>query len=230
MTLGPTSRALLSAARDGLGPDDATAARVRAKVAAAIAGGAVLGVASGDAAAKIATGSSTGATAAVTTTGALKLKLALAVLALAGTGTAVTAIVARDASPAAAPQLAAPATAPISDEPAARVHVTTLEAAPAPAPAPATTASHDISLTREVALIDRAMAHLRVGDYASAVDAIHLYDHETAGRGQLAEDAAAIEIESRCRLHQNVATLLDAFDTRWPSSAQRTRLTAACSY
>ena len=52
---------------------------------------------------------------------------------------------------------------------------------------------------------------------------------ETRGSGQLAEDAAAIEVEALCRLHDpSVSAKLDAFDARFPRSAQRSRLTTEC--
>ena len=95
----------------------------------------------------------------------------------------------------------------------------------APVPPPAKSAD----LAREVALIDQAMVALRRGDSDGAVDAIRIYDRETAGRGQLAEDAAAIAVEALCHRGDAAASAkLDAFDHRWPHSAQRVRLTAAC--
>jgi len=73
------------------------------------------------------------------------------------------------------------------------------------------------------------MLELRRGHYAAALATLDTYTTETAGRGQLAEDASAIEIEALCRSHSSTAAArLDAFDRRWPTSAQRTRLTEAC--
>lgn len=84
-------------------------------------------------------------------------------------------------------------------------------------------------LAREVALVDRAMSSLRGGDPAGALDAVRLHARETAGAGQLAEDAAAIEIEALCRLQDASARdKLAAFDARWPASAQRSRITRRC--
>jgi hypothetical protein len=84
-------------------------------------------------------------------------------------------------------------------------------------------------LAREVALVDQAMAGLRRGDTTAALDAIHRYDAETAGGGQLAEDAAAIAVEALCQQGDGSASAkLDAFDRRWPHSAQRARLSTAC--
>ncbi len=83
---------------------------------------------------------------------------------------------------------------------------------------------HHADLAREVALIDAAMH----ADPRGALAVLQIYETETAGRGQMAEDAAAISIESHCRLHDDVTAKLAAFDARWPSSAQRGRVTEAC--
>ena len=86
-----------------------------------------------------------------------------------------------------------------------------------------------IDLAREVELVDRAMTSLRRGDARDALAATHLHATETRGAGQLAEDAAAIEIEALCKLSDaRVATRLAAFEARWPDSAQRSRLTTRC--
>jgi hypothetical protein len=85
-----------------------------------------------------------------------------------------------------------------------------------------------VELAREVELLDDAMAALRADRPARALSAILSFERETLGRGQLAEDAAAIELEARCRLGEDVAARLDAFDRRWPESAQRARITSAC--
>lgn len=82
-----------------------------------------------------------------------------------------------------------------------------------------------VDLAREVELVDRATAALRRGDAAAAITAVRLHATETADHGQLAEDAAAIEIEALCTLHDPSTTRrLTAFDARWPVSAQRSRL------
>jgi len=86
------------------------------------------------------------------------------------------------------------------------------------------------SLAREVELVDRAMTALRLAQYDVELATIATFDRETAGQGQLAEDAAAIAIETHCKRHDRATELLDAFDRRWPSSAQRSRLTAACTH
>ena len=86
-----------------------------------------------------------------------------------------------------------------------------------------------VDLAREVELLDTAMAALRGGDAAAALLAVQRHAAETAGRGQLAEDAAAIEIEALCRLHDpTTSAKLEAFDARFPRSAQRSRLTSVC--
>ena len=107
-------------------------------------------------------------------------------------------------------------------------------AAPEPAPAapgavPATGPAAGISLGREVELIDRAMAALRRGDPGAALRGMQDYAREAGGGGQLAEDAAAIEVEALCKLGDPAAADRRArFDTRFPRSAQRARLAAAC--
>ncbi|HEX4420068.1 MAG TPA: hypothetical protein VH165_19270, partial [Kofleriaceae bacterium] len=109
---------------------------------------------------------------------------------------------------------AAPATAPPSAPPRA----------PAQAAAPPA-----IGLAREVELIDRAMAALRGGDPAEALRMVRRHTAETAGHGQLAEDAAAIEIEALCQLHDpSTNRQLEVFDARFPRSAQRSQLTNQC--
>jgi hypothetical protein len=86
-----------------------------------------------------------------------------------------------------------------------------------------------IALGREVELVDLAMAALRRGDAAGALRIVHDYTAEAAGAGQLTQDAAAIEIEALCRLGDPRARdKLAGFDLRFPRSAQRSRLEAAC--
>jgi hypothetical protein len=213
----PTTRALIAAARAGLDPDPAAAARVRAKLNLAL-GAAAPG-------------------AAPAATGGLALKLA-AVVAVAG-AVAVIAIPQHRARATAvpAPSVEDPV---LVDPPSARVTAAASEAAvPVSAPAhrarpvitraepPVPTA--DVDLAREVELIDRAMAALRAGHADDALAAIAIYHRETADRGQLTEDATAIDIEASCTLHLDVSAKLAAFDHLWPSSAQRSRLTTACN-
>ena len=58
--------------------------------------------------------------------------------------------------------------------------------------------------------------------------AIRVFERETLGRGQLAEDAAAIEIEERGVLGEDVTALLASFDRTWLESAQRERIQCRC--
>lgn len=235
--LGPEARALLDAARQGLGPDAAAVRRMRANIGAAVAGGA----------------------AATGTASALTVKVGIvAVVAALAIGAVIylqrdepeeftpAAPIAEVAPPPAAPPpVAAPPVArePVAAPPTAEVAIEILpdppvEAAPArrrPAraavtpPPPAAPAPQRADLAREVALVDHAMAALRRGDPNAALSAVRTHTTETAGAGQLAEDAAAIEIEALCRLRADtVAAKLAAFDAKWPASAQRARLTARC--
>jgi len=256
--LGPTSRALVAAARDGLGdPDPATAARVRARIAAAIAGGAVAtstvatssatSASTSPAASAVGSVSTTGSVAAIPAASAvastLALKLGLVVVAIGAVVTTGVVVDRTRSSPAGAPAIAAPITS--DDEPHGTIHVAAPEARPdlgrlgRPAAVPSRPAAgrpdavptvSGPTLAREVELIDRAMSELRLAHYATALLTIDLFERETAGHGQLGEDAAAIAIEAHCRLHDSVTGMLDAFDRAWPSSAQRTRLTAACTH
>jgi hypothetical protein len=212
--LSSSARALLDAAREGLSPDAAAISRVRGKVTAAAGGAAA---------------------------SALALKLGLAgVLAIVAVGAIVQH--ARSESPAMAPRIAIPtatteATSPprvhdvapplvISDEPAP------IEMAAEPMRrTPSLTVDLPADLSREVELIDRAMKALSTNDLSRALATIKLHVAETRGNGQLAEDAAAIEIEALCRMKSpsgTVAAKLDAFDARFPRSAQRSRLSTHC--
>jgi len=197
--LSDSTRALLDAARQGLAPDAAAVVRVRAKVAATT-GGLLAGV------------------------GAKLLVMAV----LAGIGGAVIATRGHAEISTPTVTMPEPATAEVAQVATARV-----EAPPAPVAqrkvAPVlVVVEHHADLAREVALIDAAMTALK-GDPMQALATIQIYDTETAGRGQLAEDAAAIAIEARCVLHEpDAAAKLAGFDARWPTSAQRARLTEAC--
>ena len=210
--LGSAARALLDAARDGLAPDAAAVRRVRAKVAASTGAGVAAGL-------------------------AMKLGVVGVIAALA-VGAGVLASRSHDVS---APAIDLPSAGSETAPPVVRPQITatdrpTIEMAQqsavrarpvihtdAPAAAPA------IDLSREVELIDRAMAALRRGDPAAALASVRVHAVETHGAGQLAEDAAAIEIEALCRLADpSVRAKLDAFDLRFPRSAQRSRLTSEC--
>src|SRR4029079_19517735 len=77
------------------------------------------------------------------------------------------------------------------------------------------------TLSREVELIDLATTALRKQAPLVGLEAIRVFERETLGRGQMAEEAAAIEIEARCTLHEDVSDALTRFDQNWPNSAQR---------
>jgi hypothetical protein len=91
------------------------------------------------------------------------------------------------------------------------------------------TAPPRATLKREIELVDDAMQALHRRDFAGALAAIHSYQLETSGAGQLAEDAYAIEVEALCATGDPAAPVkLATFLERWPRSAQRPRLGAAC--
>ncbi len=217
--LGPSARALLDAARAGLSPDAAAIKRMRAKVDATVA---------------------SGSAAATITTAKLGLFAVVATIAI-GAGVYAN----RASTPAVPPQIELPSvwsetSAPVVRRvleppelvmdamPVARPHAAAprVDARPATADAPR---GKPIDLAREVELIDQAMTALRADDAAAALRSLRLHAAETRGAGQLAEDAAAIEVEALCRLHDpDVATKLAAFDARFPRSAQRSRVIIAC--
>lgn len=208
--LSPAARELLEAARAQMAPDPEAIARMRAGIAVTV-----------------------GKTAAVGAGTGLALKLGLvSVVAALAIGSAVFAtrtpsdVAPRVEFPAerSAPT-AALVTQPIEAAPAAA------PVAPAPtvAPRPRATMPARADLAREVELVDQAMEALRGGKYAEAIAAVRVHAVETRGQGQLAEDAAAIEIEAACRLHDpDVAAKLAAFDERFPTSAQRSQLSSTC--
>ena len=197
----PTSRALIAAARAGLDPDPSAAARVRAKLDARLAAPAA-GAAS------------------------ISLKL-LATIAVVGGIATFGALSGTSAQPTAATAPALVENTPV-DTPVHVIAASPESPAPPAHPHLAAAGPVEISLAREVELIDRAMSSLRAGHADDALTAIALYHRETADRGQLLEDASAIDIEASCTLHLDVSTKLAAFDRAWPSSAQRSRLTTAC--
>jgi hypothetical protein len=230
MSLGPTSRNLVAAARHGLDPSPDVAARVRAKVALAVGGATSV--------------ASTSAGRASVLSGKLVALIA------AGALVVTTWLVVHSASPPAVPPAISTPSLTTSDEPQVEPHFTSsVHAEPAPlapivakvvpppppvietpvapvvAPAPVTPAT----LAREVALLDAAMASLHENDPADTLATLAIYDRETLGHGQLAEDASALEIEARCRTNEPVADKLATFDQRWPHSVQRARITERCS-
>jgi len=236
--LNASSRALLDAARPGLGPDAAALARVRARVAATVA-----------------------APAAGASALAIKLSI-VAIVAAVATGAVVhlrsdadaptaPAAVSPTPGPAVLPpapalQLNAPSPAPpLPPAPAALPQLTAPSpalqlTAPSPArepalasqaqqPKPVAKRAPHATLAREVDLLDHAMTSLRGGDLAATLATIRLYQSEAGDRGQLAEDAAAIEVEALCASHDEASIAkLATYDQRWPRSAQRSRLADAC--
>ncbi|HEY0252410.1 MAG TPA: hypothetical protein VGC41_12835, partial [Kofleriaceae bacterium] len=72
------------------------------------------------------------------------------------------------------------------------------------------------------------MASLRSNDPDAALATLVTYEHESAGHGQLEEDAAALVIDAKCHAHQPVSDSLREFDRRYPSSAQRGHLAETC--
>ena len=208
--LGPHGRALLDAARPALGPDPETARRMRARIAATVGGGAAAGV-------------------AAKSTFAAKLGLVGVVAALA-----IGAVVYGQRTPPSAPtrapfvaQTAAVAPVPPVIEPTApeiEQEMPAIDLARPKANPPI-----EITLAREVELVDHAMAALKAHDPRAALASLHTYGVEARGHGQLAEDAAAIEVEARCALADPEApSRLAAFERRYPRSAQRARLAELC--
>lgn len=210
--LSDLSRNLLSAARDEMSPDAAAMERVRARVAAAVAAPVAVTM--------VAT------PAKATAASALPIKIGVAALLVAGLAGVFVAWP-RGGHEAGAPQLSTRHTE--IDEPRAAVHVAATEpSAPKQATVATPPAAPVATLAREVELIDLAMLALRRGAPGAALDSIALYDRETRGRGQMAEDAAAIAIEAHCTLGHDVRSRLAAFDRAYPSSAQRPRIAATC--
>lgn len=223
--LGPSARALLDAARAG-GPDAAAIARMRGKIDAAVAG---------------APAAAAPASASLTSTLAGKLGL-LALAVIVATGAFVIAtrghrepveqvVIASEPPPAAEPARSihgarepAPQGAPLVDE--AEIEMPPTRREPV---TPSVRRTPAIELAREVELVDRALAALRRGESRAALVAIRSYAVEAGTRGQLAEDAAAIEIEALCTLRDpSAVTRRAAFDARWPASSQRAKLARAC--
>jgi hypothetical protein len=216
--LGPEARALLDAARAGMAPDAAAVRRMRGRIDVAMTAAAVQ---------------------PRLTRISLATKLAGVALALVAVG--VIAYVGHDRDPArvVAPMIvpAAPvvAPAPVIAAPPSPPPVAPAVAAPViatkhePVGKPAAASPRPIGLAREVELVDLAMAALRGSDPHTALRTVAEHARETAGHGQLAEDAAAIEVEALCQLRDPAtAAKLATFDRRFPRSAQRARLTAAC--
>lgn len=256
--LSPDARALIDAAR-GVGPDAAAIARMRGKIELAVTGGAAtaakLGSTTGSAKA-IAAGSTLAlGTAGKLGVAALVLAAGVGLFAArrdptptalgplelpstastASTGRAASHVPGPPASSGPADRVASPTPASSSRAPLAAPAIRPIARDPrgASTPRPATQDAAQppvgVTLAREVELVDRAMVALTAGDPAGALAAVRLHARETAGRGQLAEDATAIQIEALCTQRSPVAAReLARFDARWPSSAQRARLTRVC--
>jgi hypothetical protein len=241
--LGPESRALVDAAREGLGPDDVAVRRMRGRIATAVASGAAVG--------GLAAGAHT-ATAASTTSslaaGSVAAKLAVVAVVAAGTAVGTRAVITHRATPRPAVVQVAPAPAvhvalplsppppradvvepivvdsPLPAPPPPRAHVHTQVAAVAPVPSIARP-----SLARETELLDAALDAAAHSHFADAIAAIGRYRDATAGHGQLAEDADAIEIEALCRLDDaRSGAAFTAFTARWPHAHDIGRLSAVC--
>jgi hypothetical protein len=260
------TRSLLAAAREGLAPDHAVAARVRAKVAAAVGASAA------------ATGSLAAMSAKPGASSALLLKLGGALLAVGIVATAIVVTRPDHTARPVAPRLSVAPSATddlrndvrvvapserLSERSLARMvesssashHETAGTLVPSEAnPSEAdsselieidpidsteaatakrrrTTQADDadaVSLAREVELIDLAIESLNKRAPHAALEAIKAYDRETHGRGQMAEDAAAIEIEARCNSNLDATDQIERFDRKWPESAQRERIQTAC--
>jgi hypothetical protein len=216
--LGSASRALLDAARDGLSPDTAAIARVRAGVGASV-GGAV----AGSLAAKLGL---LGLAVVIATGAALYLRRARDVSSIAPAAIVDEPRLVREPAPT---RVVAREELPEASEEAMPPMIVSREAAVSLPRDGARRPARRADLRREVELIDQAMAAMHRGDPAAALAAVHTHATETANAGQLAEDAAAIEVEALCRLHDStVGAKLAAFDVRWPESAQRSRLTTSC--
>lgn len=124
--------------------------------------------------------------------------------------------------------LALPDDPPVRATPAAQSSsIPPVQAAP-PAPSVPAVERELATLSREVELIDLAMVSLRKNAPRAAIEAIRVFDRETFGKGQMAEEAAAIEIEARCTLREDVTAALADFDRTWPESAQRERIQTTC--
>lgn len=212
--LSPSTRALLDAARGG-GPDAASIARMRSKIDVAVSGAP--------------------AVATVTTKGSLVAgKLGLVTLAVI---VATGGFVISSRSRSSVETVAEPTLEPIAisqrgvrePAPAAAPEVEIEIEMPPAHRAPAAARPKAIELAREVALVDTALTALRRGEARGALAAVRTYTLEAGTRGQLAEDAAAIEVEALCTLRDPTApTRHAAFEARWPASAQHAKLARAC--
>ncbi len=244
--LGPEARALLDAAREGLSPDPAAVRRVHARIHVATGGAAAAGTALGVKLALIALV----AAGVVVGAGAYGRRgpaaVPLPAIELANPPERPLEATAHEVPPPPGDDEALIALLPVPHAPVRRTapHPAPEPKAVAPAAAMATPGAGPVAqpggqpgpqpgapieLGREVELVDQAMAALRRGDPRAALRVMQDYAREAAGGGQLAEDAAAIEVEALCKLGDPSAVDRRArFDARFPRSAQRARLAAAC--
>ena len=250
--LGPEARALLDAARQGLSPDPAAIRRVHGRIQAAASGAAVgtalgvkLGIVGLIAAVAFGAGVLLRRSPAPASPPSIELasppehaeRSAVHEAAPPSDEALITietpppgATRAVDASPQRAHAAAGASTsAPGTTAPAAATSARGATGMPAARTPPRTAPGVAIELGREVALIDLAMAALRRDDAAGALRTMQEYAAEAGDAGQLRQDAAAIEIEALCKLGDPAARRKRAaFDARFPHSAQRARLEAAC--
>jgi hypothetical protein len=235
-SVSPAARELLDAARPGLGPDEEAAKRMRAKIAGAVGAGAI--------------------GAAAVKTGMLAKLAIVGTVIVAGAGAAYFALRGDRGDEVSAPHVSPSVREPVEmpgsahhveNEPdqdsividqvnPGRGNLNPGQVNPGLAPKSTTKISTPTgspkgkpSLAREVELVDRANAALRAKDFRGALAAVHDHAIETGGTGQLAEDALAIEVEATCGLKDPGARArLAAFDAKYPSSAQHSRLEEAC--
>ena len=225
--LGADMRALLAAGRDHLGPDAATVARLRSRIDAAVAPAAA---APASAAKALGIKLTLVAVTAAVSAGVYRYiderrEVAAPSALPIGAGDELLDIEMRSALASHEPPPPAPQrTAERAPEPPLQVAMA--DVAPAVAAPPVETG---ISLAREIELVDRAALGLRRRDLDAALQALRSYADEAQGRGQLAQDAAAIEVEVLCRKHDSkAAAQLAAFEQRWPSSAHNSHLRVTC--
>jgi hypothetical protein len=240
--LGPESRALVDAARDGLGPDDVAVRRMRGRIASSIAGGAAVG--------GLAAGAHSASAAATSSVaiGSVAAKVVVVAVVAAGAVAGTHAVVTHRAIPKApavahiAPMAVVAPTPPTPAPVAVAEPVVVIDPPPPPPPvAPPHHVRAQIaavapvpsiappSLARETELLDAALDAVAHSRFADAIAAIGRYRDATIGRGQLAEDADAIEVEALCRLDDSRSgAAFAAFTSHWPHAHEVARLTAVC--
>lgn len=234
--MDPALRELIASGRERLGPDAATIARLRARIDHAVAANAP--VSTKAVAAKLVVIVALGVVGTglyLYERGSEPGEVPPSVVAAAdeAIGSPHVTLTSRDSLPTLAPDRALEA----APESRARARI---EPARSAAGAMAVAArrteepvshepDHGVSLAREIELIDQATRTMRQGDSEAALATLGDYERETAGRGQLAQDAAALGVEILCRRNDVRATeALASFARAWPQSAQRHRLRTVC--